>query len=185
MGGFGPSFAPPIQQTAESSNVAGALSFDTFIFFATNAGASVLAQTEWSLHCRGCNNNCRKCSKDCLLLWVGLAHIVQYFLPLLEGVYAPHSQSVAAMARATATVTATVMVTAMTTVTATATVMGMVTVTVMATTTVMATVMAMLTATATATSMAIGLAMVTGATTETGKATATEVATATVTMMKR
>jgi hypothetical protein len=37
-GGLGPSFAPPIQQTADSFNVAGALSFDIFAFFATDAG---------------------------------------------------------------------------------------------------------------------------------------------------
>ncbi len=42
-GGLGPSFAPPIQQTADSSNVAGALSFDAFAFFATNAGTPTIA----------------------------------------------------------------------------------------------------------------------------------------------
>jgi hypothetical protein len=45
VGGLGPSFAPPIQRTAESSYVAGALSFDAFTFFTTNAGALTLAQT--------------------------------------------------------------------------------------------------------------------------------------------
>jgi hypothetical protein len=46
VGGLGPSFAPPIQWTAELSNFAGALSFDALSFFATNAGALVLAQSE-------------------------------------------------------------------------------------------------------------------------------------------
>jgi hypothetical protein len=42
-GGFGPSFAPPIQQTANSSNVAGALPFNAFTFFATNPAALTTA----------------------------------------------------------------------------------------------------------------------------------------------
>ncbi len=38
-GGLGPSFAHLIQQTMDSSNVTGSLSFNAFAFFATNLGA--------------------------------------------------------------------------------------------------------------------------------------------------
>ncbi len=43
-GGLGPSFVPPIQQTADLSNVAGELSFSAFAFFATT----------WVHQCPGC-----------------------------------------------------------------------------------------------------------------------------------
>jgi hypothetical protein len=43
VGGLGPSFAPPIQWTSVLSNVAGALSFDAFAFFATDAGVPTTA----------------------------------------------------------------------------------------------------------------------------------------------
>ncbi len=43
MGGLGSSFAAPIQWTADSSNIAGALSFDAFAFVATNAGTPTTA----------------------------------------------------------------------------------------------------------------------------------------------
>ncbi len=42
-GGLGPSFAPPIQRTADSSNVTRALSFDVFTPFATNKGMPTTA----------------------------------------------------------------------------------------------------------------------------------------------
>jgi hypothetical protein len=42
-GGLGHPFAPPIQQAADSSNVARVLSFDAFAFFASNAGAPTTA----------------------------------------------------------------------------------------------------------------------------------------------
>jgi hypothetical protein len=42
-GGLEPSFAPPIQRTADSSNVKGVQSFDAIAFFATNAGAPMTA----------------------------------------------------------------------------------------------------------------------------------------------
>ena len=43
VGSLGSSFAPPIQQTADLSNVAGALSLDAFDFFATKADAPITA----------------------------------------------------------------------------------------------------------------------------------------------
>jgi hypothetical protein len=40
---LGHPFAPPIQQTVDSSNIARALSFEAFAFFATNVGAPMTA----------------------------------------------------------------------------------------------------------------------------------------------
>jgi hypothetical protein len=104
-GGLGPSFAPPIQQTANLSNVVGALSFDAFAFFPTNAGAPTTAPgmgtgrstftTAEGAATTSAVAAASAATNAARIVWCfgrGVAHIVQYLPPLLEEAHAPHSQ---------------------------------------------------------------------------------------------
>jgi hypothetical protein len=99
-----PSFAPPIQRTVDLSNVAGALSFNAFAFFATNVGAQMTALGIGAggiafataagavTTAVGAATFAASMARTAWCFGQGVAHIVQYLTPLLEEAHAPHSQ---------------------------------------------------------------------------------------------
>jgi hypothetical protein len=96
VGGLRPSYAPPVQQTADSSNVAGELSFDTFAFFPTNAGMPTTAPGIGTdriafATAAGATTTVTSAARTAWHFRRGVAHIVQYLPPLLEEVHTPVS----------------------------------------------------------------------------------------------
>jgi hypothetical protein len=104
-GGLGLSFAPPIQQTADSSNVARALSFNPFAFFATNAdmpmtvlgigpdGIAFATTAGAAMTAVGVATSAASMARTAQRFGQGVSRMVQYLPPLLEEVHAPYSQS--------------------------------------------------------------------------------------------